>query len=273
MRPASSPFGCRVSSFNSRTPGGVRQYRNICKPSEYRFNSRTPGGVRPLRNTLTDEVFEFQFTHPGRGATYRRNNQVTNPLCFNSRTPGGVRLLSVASLPTLGRVSIHAPREGCDAEGSGDQPQASRVSIHAPREGCDLPAYPVDTNNDVSIHAPREGCDCKRARRSLGMHGSFNSRTPGGVRRTYWRGRRSGPGFQFTHPGRGATDVRGSAVTPQAMVSIHAPREGCDRIAWGSIIRGYSFNSRTPGGVRRDLSIVYELTEPVSIHAPREGCD
>ncbi len=33
--------------------------------------------------------------------------------------------------------------------------------------------------------------------------------------------------FQFTHPGRGATDLdRIKQMTP--LVSIHAPREGCD---------------------------------------------
>ena len=33
------------------------------------FNSRTPGGVRPLSEEELEEVQTFQFTHPGRGAT------------------------------------------------------------------------------------------------------------------------------------------------------------------------------------------------------------
>ena len=33
--------------------------------------------------------------------------------------------------------------------------------------------------------------------------------------------------FQFTHPGRGATYMHPHAL-PLALVSIHAPREGCD---------------------------------------------
>ena len=33
--------------------------------------------------------------------------------------------------------------------------------------------------------------------------------------------------FQFTHPGRGATDEE-SGITAIINVSIHAPREGCD---------------------------------------------
>ena len=100
----------------------------------------------------------------------------------------------------------------------------------------------------VSIHAPREGCDLGRTtllRQKMG----FNSRTPGGVRlvdeakvatkisfQFTHPGRgatlpalsvRSSQLFQFTHPGRGATSTR-SIRAAFAIVSIHAPREGCD---------------------------------------------
>ena len=78
--------------------------------------------------------------------------------------------------------------------------------------------------------------------------------------------------FQFTHPGRGATpNFAPSWLLRQ--VSIHAPREGCDSAQGRSAPRRQRFNSRTPGGVRREgfyrLSVEYQ----VSIHAPREGCD
>ena len=78
--------------------------------------------------------------------------------------------------------------------------------------------------------------------------------------------------FQFTHPGRGATQLQSPRST--------------------SLNR---FNSRTPGGVRHDviyhqsIIIPFQFTHPgrgatakragvllpaqVSIHAPREGCD
>ena len=79
------------------------------------------------------------------------------------------------------------------------------------------------------------------------------------------------------------------------MVSIHAPREGCDsptRLVYllsscfnsrtpggvrrccphnGRITDG--FNSRTPGGVRQHLGDLCVAIIEVSIHAPREGCD
>ena len=37
------------------------------------------------------------------------------------------------------------------------------ISIHAPREGCDAGRPPKDTYLEISIHAPREGCDLCRA--------------------------------------------------------------------------------------------------------------
>ena len=78
----------------------------------------------------------------------------------------------------------------------------------------------------VSIHAPRAGCD-KICPSSNGDITRFNSRTPCGVRLrafilTMWDTM-----FQFTHPVRGAT-LLGALGELQRVVSIHAPRAGCD---------------------------------------------
>ena len=124
-------------------------------------------------------------------------------------------------------VSIHAPREGCDRCPPLLQRGAGVVSIHAPREGCD------PRGDDelarllfVSIHAPREGCDLQ-----VSFLLNFSVQ------------------FQFTHPGRGATQgTRRDRQLPT--VSIHAPREGCD-----------------------GRYCLYRSWYGVSIHAPREGCD
>ena len=61
------------------------------------------------------------------------------------------------SLPP--RISIHAPREGCDGCKVIELPIPS-ISIHAPREGCDFVLLiSVIDQTVISIHAPREGCD------------------------------------------------------------------------------------------------------------------
>ena len=57
------------------------------------------------------------------------------------------------------------------------------------------------------------------------------------------------------------------------MVSIHAPREGCDLHVVLELSLQLSFNSRTPGGVRRSCAYCRSRRALVSIHAPREGCD
>ena len=101
------------------------------------------------------------------------------------------------------------------------------ISIHAPREGCDFFATLLEGHNAISIHAPREGCDTINQLRM-----AFQIQ------------------FQSTHPARGATatstaanftlcnfnprtprgvrllDSRDAALN--AIISIHAPREGCD---------------------------------------------
>ena len=83
--------------------------------------------------------------------------------------------------------------------------------------------------------------------------------------------------FQFTHPGRGAT-ASYKKCNSFDLVSIHAPREGCDdaevapskrrslfqfthpgrgatNVGLVSLRRDLGFNSRTPGGVRLRSSV------------------
>ena len=147
------------------------------------------------------------------------------------------------------------------------------VSIHAPREGCDLGSLLRPAPEaDVSIHAPREGCDIVPDSDYSGV-GMFQFTHPGrgatrSMRCACWHKR-----FQFTHPGRGATvgayppypgSSRFNSRTPGGVrlvywlvvvaeyeVSIHAPREGCDKAN----------------------QMEFKQEQIVSIHAPREGCD
>ena len=221
------------------------------------FNSRTPGGVRLAASSVAEAQTTFQFTHPGRGATRLCEEGAEDLLevsihapregCdqdkrpyrlftrgFNSRTPGGVRLDRIDVLLYVKVVSIHAPREGCDLYCAGSV----------------LHPFPV------SIHAPREGCDLMRLACSSGDH-SFNSRTPGGVRPTSCLSPIGVIMFQFTHPGRGATTNsqkrfarvlfqfthpgRGATLFVaerliRGIVSIHAPREGCDNVVQSCVL-------------------------------------
>ena len=57
------------------------------------------------------------------------------------------------------------------------------ISIHAPREGSDANQFWADIYiQNISIHAPREGSD-RTLRGSTTSHKNFNPRSPRGERR------------------------------------------------------------------------------------------
>ncbi len=168
----------------------------------------------------------FQSTHPVWGATAQGLPAQGHKENFNPRTPCGVRLIQTTKTldseifqsthPVWGAtpssvmylrtksISIHAPRVGCDPGGVQARSIIMTISIHAPRVGCDgAPGFVLPP----MIH--------------------FNPRTPCGVRlssgwRSIWRA-----AFQSTHPVWGAT-VRLCFAIILTIISIHAPRVGCD---------------------------------------------
>ena len=56
-------------------------------------------------------------------------------------------------------------------------------------------------------------------------------------------------------------------------VSIHAPREGCDKEKRGEPMDGYQFQFTHPGRGATNFALKLFIPTAVSIHAPREGCD
>ena len=163
----------------------------------------------------------FQSTHPVRGAT----NKARTPL-----------------VPTL--ISIHAPREGCDLA-TAPPNRSGSISIHAPREGCDVLFRCLRPVAEISIHAPREGCDARPASPCT-TTSSFQSTHPvRGATCCELTSMVSYSQFQSTHPVRGATDGPIHRRRHQA-ISIHAPREGCDRPWSKDSGNARYFNPRTP---------------------------
>ena len=123
----------------------------------------------------------FQFTHPGRGATgYSLYRQERSSFQFTHPGRGATR--DGRPSHRRARVSIHAPREGCDFgpnslyawsypfqfthPGRGaTSSSAGREAVHmcfnsrTPGGVRRLPILFVVLLGGVSIHAPREGCD------------------------------------------------------------------------------------------------------------------
>ena len=145
------------------------------------FNPRTPRGVRPVPSPTGWASLKFQSTHPARGATPH-----------------------VGQRPVQQAISIHAPREGCDAPPHGSKSARGHFNPRTPRGVRRYLTATLDAQTSISIHAPREGCD----------ESACGCSRPGGR-------------FQSTHPARGATDFR-LASDRAVYISIHAPREGCD---------------------------------------------
>ena len=95
-----------------------------------------------------------------------------------------------------------------------------------PVRGATIFAIFASVRRVISIHAPRAGCDMQ----SELMQTSpcyFNPRTPCGVRLWILFANSSPRGFQSTHPVRGATNKSAYDIAKD-LISIHAPRAGCD---------------------------------------------
>ena len=100
---------------------------------------------------------EFQSTHPVRGATVTVTGGDTDSL-FQSTHPvrGATENVDIAT--KCGRISIHAPREGCDGITTNSRNSMTFQSTHPVRGATCNSMYP-SILRDISIHAPREGCD------------------------------------------------------------------------------------------------------------------
>ena len=169
-------------------------------------------------------------------------------LSFNSRTLGRVRLSTFALRPSFGVFQFTHPGKG--ATPYGKRTTRSSACFNSRTLGrvrlCLL--KPDALGLHVSIHAPWEGCDFIVPPFSI-LDTRFNSRTLGRVRPTsclslswviMFQFTHPGKGatesalhqahekpFQFTHPGKGATGYH-NRIKLGVVVSIHAPWEGCD---------------------------------------------
>ena len=134
----------------------MRQWQITSTPD---FNPRTPRGVRHDRHHAPPRHHIFQSTHPARGAT--RSRDWANRCMM---------------------ISIHAPREGCDAPANlyffGPLEFQSTHPARGATRKLGGGAYAVR----ISIHAPREGCDRPAGSSRPRSHANFNPRTPRGVR-------------------------------------------------------------------------------------------
>ena len=189
------------------------------------FQSTHPARGATRSGFLTPTVDQFQSTHPARGATIAA---ISSGLSTSFQSTHPARGATVRRPPFCFHfdISIHAPREGCDFAPRNDGGMWV-ISIHAPREGCDSSDMWICsmTSRFQSTHPARGATPywCVLARPAF----HFNPRTPRGVRQV-------------------ADGPPGDCV----IISIHAPREGCDKAPLAGGTKERNFNPRTPRGVR-----------------------
>ena len=167
--------------FNPRTPCGVRHAIGIqaarieaisihapragCDRGDAgrgargrHFNPRTPCGVRPVLIAILYSFGSFQSTHPVRGAT--RTGQFTRVVpVFQSTHPvrGATDRRRVAL--AIRRISIHAPRAGCDGVDCVVLAASDAFQSTHPVRGATSAGRCIQKPCTISIHAPRAGCD------------------------------------------------------------------------------------------------------------------
>ena len=224
-------IGCRhpyiSASFNSRTPGGVRPAPSLLLLSLELVSIHAPReGCDDTQGGVGNSPRDVSIHAPREGCDARLVLLKRLLRSFNSRTPGGVRLDVHQLLAAVVVVSIHAPREGCDVRQLQRVQRAKRFQFTHPGRGATRTWHRSALTSSFQFTHPGRGATASSGRKA-GAISRFNSRTPGGVRHHLRQYERRESMFQFTHPGRGATRC-GRVDVSADVVSIHAPREGCD---------------------------------------------
>ena len=272
---------CRAApkNFNPRTPCGVRQSSPARISGRRAFQS-----THPVRGATGVHAFLIQqrgisIHAPRAGCDDRQPRLPGSPKKFQSTHPVRGATAETATAIGIDLISIHAPRAGCDYMGVCSYTPVHVISIHAPRAGCDCSSIVVIlVPLFISIHAPRAGCDGSTSQSSDGLF-HFNPRTPCGVRQTTTYTTRHNRRFQSTHPVRGATIAREQSNRARAqfqsthpvrgatrhekglyvhkMISIHAPRAGCDDAKYHWTIEQLAFQSTHPvRGATANLTVL-----------------
>ena len=213
---------------------------------------------------------------------------------FNPRTPCGVRQISASPGHPFQRISIHAPRVGCDPCTSGFLIIVKIFQSTHPVWGATRSLRLAHTR--ILNFNPRTPCGVRpvlqAAHRTQLLY--FNPRTPCGVRHVHVGSCSLVQEFQSTHPVWGATICtrlhlrHGKYFNPRTPCGVRQlggcksgvhrhfnPRTPCGvrHVEKRTTASHTHFNPRTPCGVRRTSWRRAPFWITISIHAPRVGCD
>ena len=212
----------------------------------------------------------FQSTRPAWGAT-RKEVQNSHICIFQSTRPAWGATSCIDALACPPSISIHTPRVGRDQTLRSNVTATRHFNPHAPRGArpdatiqCDSytafqstrPAWGATIGDwesynyyMISIHTPRVGRDAAAgAEKQSSLN--FNPHAPRGARLFDPPHLMHAGPFQSTRPAWGATDTE--AITRRmALISIHTPRVGRDRLGRLAEKPQAHFNPHAPRGARR----------------------
>ncbi len=177
----------------------------------------------------------------------------------------------MAAVVTSSDVSIHAPREGSDRNGSSPGSRGGCFNPRSPRRERPYPvvhhgAFAMFQSTLPAKGATNEGRPCRSHQLT------FQSTLPAKGATLEAGEYQAIVRFQSTLPAKGATSPVATYLV-LSRVSIHAPREGSDLTPWQTLLHRNSFNPRSPRRERPRALLASLTRSEVSIHAPREGSD
>ena len=138
-----------------------------------------------------------------------------------------------------------------------------------PARGATLAQQKQDIMHDVfqSTHPTRGATPPSRPAPPRWRH--FNPRTPRGVRRWHSKNKTSCTMYFNPRTPRGVRLHQVAQLRHDGVISIHAPREGCDCRRRPGAGAPRNFNPRTPRGVRRRMPDVPNLASYFNPRTPR----
>ena len=244
-------YYAQIDSIHAPREGYDTATPSKASSSRSNFNPRTPRGVRLFRAMRRWRVLLFQSTHLARGVTPPRRHVQRRKNDFNPRTPRGVRREVSAGVHAGDRFQSTHPARGATRKRHGKLRRLYKISIHAPREGCDELWVFKDLCKRIfqSTHPARGATVYVCQDRPTAVY--FNPRTPRGVRLIrLFKIPTPETNFNPRTP-RGVRLGESNDNYSTTNISIHAPREGCDLIRLLKIpTPETNFNPRTPRGVR-----------------------
>ena len=235
--------------FNPRPPRGGRLSSTFSCFITFSISIHAPReGGRLIRKVKGAGIRLISIHAPREGGDSRPASPHSPRWHFNPRPPRGGRRQRDDRHGRHYAISIHAPREGGDS--AQDRHGATiRISIHAPREGGRLRRMASLTSVQRFQSTPPARGATPRPCCSPWAATHFNPRPPRGGRPITVCSCPTRRLFQSTPPARGATVIN-HRIADLENISIHAPREGGDRLSGLGAARGGDFNPRPPRGGR-----------------------